>query len=372
MAKIAFVIRDINHGGAAKMMTYYANTASEVFENVSVIVIGEVYNQSIGLNPQIQILRIPKARRKKGRMYRIYSDIKGIREAVKKIRPDVLMPFTSGNTIFTYLSVRSRYFFIGTERGNPQALPFRLAVLCRYIYPKCSYMLFQSQGAADYYFKNRKYETYEVIPNPCFVQNIRKNISKNKDAGHIYKIVSVSRLAAEKNIDILLYAFDKSDIKDKSEVHIYGDGNQKERLKKLTDRLGLQKKVIFHGNTDNTAAAMADADVFVLVSSGEGMPNALIEAMGLGIPCISTLCMTNETNELITDGVNGLIVKKKDIKGLSAALEKLINDKELSADISEHAVKIREKLSETIIRKKIKDFYIKVKSEAVNAVEKKR
>ncbi len=364
MSGIAFVIRDINHGGAAKMMTYYANIATEVFEDVYVIVIGEQSNKSIGLNSNIQITKIKKTSGQKGRVRRILSDIRGIRQTLKQIKPDVLMPFASGNTVFTYLAVRNYHTFIGTERGNPEELPLRQEILCKYIYPRCDYMLFQSQRAADYYFKDKKYANYEVIPNPCLIHDVGSKFCKNRDSSN-YRIVSASRLAAEKNIDILLQAFDKSSIKDRSEIHIYGDGAEEDRLISLRDKLGLQKKVLFHGKTDNLSAVIADADVFVLVSSGEGMPNGLIEAMGLGIPCISTLCMTQNTNDLITDGVNGLIVKKRDVKELSDALEKLINDEELFKNISRNAVKIREQLSETVIHKKIKDFYFKVKEESM-------
>lgn len=369
MLKIAFIIRDINHGGAAKMMTYYANIATEVFDEVYVIVIGEQSNQNIGLKSAIKKVSIRESGRRNNRILRIISDIKGIRKVVEAIAPDILMPFASGNTIFTYLAVGHYHAIIGTERGNPEVLPLRLVTLCKYIYPRCDYMLFQSWGAAAFYFKDTSDGNYEVIPNPCLILSDRNRVDKKLDEK--YKIVSASRLAIEKNIDILIQAFNKSSIKNNSELHIYGDGPEEKRLKNLRDELGLQKIVIFHGKTDNTSSVIADADVFVLASSGEGMPNGLIEAMGLGIPCISTMCMCGNTNDLITDGINGLIVKKRDVDGLSDALERLINNKELSNNISRNAVKIRDQLSENVIHKKIENFYLKVREEALNIVRNK-
>lgn len=357
--RIVFLIRELNHGGAAKMLAYIANIAAEVFDKVTILVIGNVTNLSLGLAENIQIRIIEKDSISSIKFIRILQTIWKIRKEINDERPDILIPFVSGNVIYAYLAVRNRYYIVGAERGNPEVLPPILKGLCKYIYPKCNYMLFQSEGAADFYFKGKS-GNYEIIPNPCIFP---VNHSRQNGEGSSMKIVSSCRLAREKNLDILIRAFQQCRAQEKAELFLYGEGEEEQSLKIQVHEAGLEDKIKFCGKVDNVSAHIGDADIFVLVSSGEGMPNGLIEALALGIPCITTLCMTNNTNFLVEDGVNGLIVKKRDAGGLADAIDRLIYEKELRNRLSENALKIRETLSEQHIHEKVAAFYLKILAE---------
>lgn len=353
--KIVFLIRDLNHGGAAKMLVYFANIATEVFDHVFIIVIGSTTNSSLQLKKEISVEVLGNMEKSPNKIIRIFQEIKQIQKMVDFLKPDVLMPFVSGNVIFAYLAVRNRYYLVGAERGNPEALSLKIKIMCKYIYPKCNYMLFQSQGAADFYFKKKKGK-YEIIPNPCLLPPMYQ---KQKNEGLI-KIVSTSRLAREKNLDILLIAFRKCKVCEQAELFIYGEGHEEEELKRQTHKLDLDKRVYFWGKVDNVLEQIKDADIFVLVSSNEGMPNGLIEAMALGIPCITTNCMTNNTNSLVKNGINGVIVKKRNVEELTRAIDRLALDTEFADIISKNAKRIREELSEKYINRKINYFYRKI------------
>lgn len=356
--KVVFLVRDINYGGVAKMMAYYANIAAKIFEKIYVVVIGDISNEKIGLSEKIQVHIINKHKYGQGRMLRMLSDISGIRQKINELKPDILLPFASGNIIYAYLAVGRRFYTVGAERGNPEELPLRLKILCRYIYPKCDYMLFQSKGAADFYFKGKS-PKHAIIPNPCVLPDKykkQKNIVYKKER-QVYRIVSASRLAPEKNIDIVIKALNICKTKDKLELYIYGDGPEKTKLCKLIKELRLSQTVKLCGAASDILSRISEADIFVLVSSGEGMPNGLIEAMALGVPCITTNFMPNNTNMLVEHGINGIIVPKRDVRRLADAIDRLVLDRELYLEITYKSFEIREKLSEKKINELIKNMY---------------
>lgn len=353
--RIAFLIRDLNHGGAAKMLTHYANIAAKLFREVYIVVIGEVTNNSLVLSENISIVVLDKCEGHSNKIFRIAHEIVQIKDKVNAINPHIVFPFVSGNVVFAYLAVRNKYFIAGAERGNPEALPIRIKYLCKYIYHRCDYMVFQSQGAADFYFKKGD-GRYDIIPNPC---TIGDTISNGDKTGSI-KIVSSSRLAKEKNIDIILKAYKKSKTYSNSVLYIYGEGPEEGRLKRLAAELKISDRVKFKGKVDNIPKEIKNSDIFILVSSGEGMPNGLIEALALGIPCITTNCMTNNTNSLVKNGINGIIIEKRNVVELADAIDRIANDSEFAKKLSNNGIKIREELSEKVINKKIEQLFEKL------------
>jgi glycosyltransferase involved in cell wall biosynthesis len=120
-------------------------------------------------------------------------------------------------------------------------------------------------------------------------------------------IINVGRLTYQKGQNILLKAFKIVSEKIESRLIILGEGPLFKQLKDLAKELGIENKVDFVGFQKNPFAFIANSDVFVLSSRWEGFPNVLIEAMACGVPVISTDCPSG-TNEIIEDGVNGLLV----------------------------------------------------------------
>ena len=106
---------------------------------------------------------------------------------------------------------------------------------------------------------------------------------------------------------------------------IYGDGSRKDEYIKLAESLGVAEKVSFPGYVTDIGGKIADASLFVLSSDYEGMPNALMEAMALGLPCISTDCPCGGPRFLIKDGVNGLLVPVGDREALGEAMRKILD-----------------------------------------------
>ena len=100
--------------------------------------------------------------------------------------------------------------------------------------------------------------------------------------------------------------------------------------------------------------------MFILASNYEGMPNSLIEAMSLGLVCISTDCPCGGPRDLIEDGVNGLLVPVGDKDAMAAAMTRILENRELADKMGAEASKIQEKCSPEVTNTKWKKFFDKI------------
>ena len=98
------------------------------------------------------------------------------------------------------------------------------------------------------------------------------------------------------------------------------------------------------GSCGQVAEAIGEAGIFVLSSDVEGMPNALLEAMALGLACVSTDCPCGGPRTVIKDGENGLLIPVGDTDALTRALRRIMDDPELEERLGVNAAKIKEDL----------------------------
>jgi colanic acid/amylovoran biosynthesis glycosyltransferase len=144
------------------------------------------------------------------------------------------------------------------------------------------------------------------------------------------QIVCVGRLVAAKGQHILLRALSLLHAKGHEVRLVFvGSGPDMESLKREADTNGLTDRVTFRGalNHDQTREQLAEADVFALASFAEGIPVALMEAMAMSIPCVST--NVAGIPELIRHNVDGLLVPASSVEAMARALESLLADREL-------------------------------------------
>ena len=187
-----------------------------------------------------------------------------------------------------------------------------------------------------------------------------------------HEVITVGRIDDNKNQRMLVDAF--AMVADKHPdwtLHIYGDGEGRVDLveyvigldKRLMESgdykpgrrddndnyVNISDRIIFHGVTDNVANVMAGRSIFVLPSKKEGMPNALIEAMIMGMACISTDCPCGGPRELIKDGVNGLLVQVTDVSTMADDLDNLMSDDELRMMLGTQAAMLIHRLHPDVV-----------------------
>ncbi len=148
-------------------------------------------------------------------------------------------------------------------------------------------------------------------------------------------IICVARLDYAKGVDVLLHAWGRM-LSEPSEwrahlkprLRLVGDGKLKPQMEYIAAELGIQDSVEFLGLRTDVIHLLQQSWGFVLPSRWEGMPNALLEAMACGLPCVATRVSGSE--DIISDGVNGLLVEPEQPAEMAQALHRIIEDTDLA------------------------------------------
>jgi glycosyltransferase involved in cell wall biosynthesis len=159
----------------------------------------------------------------------------------------------------------------------------------------------------------------QLIPNGVDIKRFHPlNTSPNRSETNV-SVVCVSRLRPEKGIDVLLRAWKIVCMQmPLARLIIVGNGPLQSQLKHMAEELDISDTVEFTGLQSDIAAQFHRGDLAVLPSLYEGMPNALLEAMACGLPCVATWVSGSE--DIIQQGMNGLLVEPGDYQGLAEAL----------------------------------------------------
>lgn len=231
---------------------------------------------------------------------------------------------------------------IAAERVDPASYSKRISKLLKKYAKRADGWVFQTEDARKWYGDTIRNCNSTVIPNainPIFI--------RPQYVGEKRKVIAgAGRLNDQKNFGLLIRAFAKIAPEfPEYNLIIYGKGDKEQELKSLVDSLGLQGRVEFPGNIQNIAEVMEKNTMFVLSSDFEGMPNALMEAMALGLPCISTDCPCGGPRYLIRDGVNGLLVPVGDADEMAKAMRKIMSDSNMAKNMGKEAMKLAKELA---------------------------
>lgn len=171
------------------------------------------------------------------------------------------------------------------------------------------------------------------------------------------EIVSVGRLVSDKAYDILLNSYGilrKEGLPFKAKI--IGDGPLHNELEQLIKDLNLQDNIELCGHIEDVPMVLLEASLFILSSRGEGMPNALLEAMATGLPCIATRISGCE--DIIRDNYNGLLVAPENPEQLAKSVIKLYKDYDRAILLGKNARQtIIDKYSIDSIAKKYFELY---------------
>lgn len=260
---------------------------------------------------------------------------------LKRLRPDVVLSFLTRANIAAALACRALRIpaviservntssHLGTGRG---AMVARLLV--RLCYPLARKIIAVSPGVADdladaFGIARAK---LMVIANPVDLDGIRR---QGDDVPAVVPgvpyIMAMGRLVPNKNFTMLIEAYAQADMSE--QLFIFGEGAERETLQALIGKLGLEDRVHLPGFCANPYAILKHAALFVLPSNAEGFPNSLLEAMSLGVPVVSTNCLSGpaevlaevareRVSEPVTYALHGILVTPDNVadmaRGLSA------------------------------------------------------
>lgn len=333
--KILMVIDTLMCGGAQKMFTFIANGLSE--KGFEVTIISYASSQpTFEIHDHVRyIAGTPYS---SSRLIRHIRKVPDVRKAITQERPQVVIAFAQIPAIISILaSFGKKTSVIFCERGDPFQYMDFISRLKLYPLRFATWSVFQTAEARSYYSRRiRKRST--IIHNPVTV-----NFIPNTDASlRRMEIVSVGRLdIKQKRQDILIEAFNEV-VKVFPQINLvfYGDGDDLDTLKMLVEKLGLTSNIIFAGVVNDVVSKIRDTKIFVLTSDFEGIPNALIEAMAAGVPCISTDCSPGGARLLIQDHVNGILTPRGDSQAIADAIVFLLNNPIIAQQYGDKAQEI--------------------------------
>ena len=341
--KILFVAERLEGGGAEKVDAILASYFADKYKHDVKIVKYFSGNAEFPVSKKVEVLT--PENNFKFKYFEVINEYFFTKKIIDQFKPDVIISLATYRTnIMLGFGFRNRSFpLIMSERNDPNKYPAK--PLYRYLrniaYSRCDGMVFQTDDARKY-FEGRVTNKSVVIQNPIYVdRNLIYDGIREKT------IVNMSRLTKQKNIPLLLSAFQivSARFPDYT-IHIYGDGELRKKLLKLTEDMGLGDKVIFHGLVKNVLAHINKASIYVSSSDYEGISNAMLEALALGLPTICTDCPIGGARMTIKDGVNGLLAPVGDRDKLADAMIRLLGDREYAERLGKKGREIVKELTE--------------------------
>ena len=287
------------------------------------------------------------------------SRIRAIRTICKEQKIETAIVFARANAVrFLLATIGLKIRIIVSIRISPEIeFPGGIgSALVKKLLQRADGYLFQTIEQRDFFGKRIAKKSI-VLPNAIEESFLKGKFPGERDD----RIVTIGRLAFQKNQKMLIQAF--SELADEfpfSKLVIYGEGDLRDDLYEECERLHIEKRVEMPGEVEHIADIIWGAGLFVLPSNYEGMPNALLEAMALGIPVISTDCPCGGPAELIQNGKNGILIPVGGKKELVEAMRKLLSDAEYSRRLGEAAREVQNVCSKEKTSEKLYEYVCKI------------
>ena len=255
-----------------------------------------------------------------------------IRRYLKERKPDRVVSFAGRiNALVLTAAQGLRLPIIVSERNDPMhdGRGPMMRRYCDMMYRNAKAIVFQNKHEQSCFSAAHAPRSY-IIPNPIRVTAQREKESMD------YILTTAGRLNVQKNQKVLVAAMEKIQAAyPQVKCRIYGEGDLRSSLQTQINELGLQEVVTLEGKVSDIHERLAQCDLFVMTSDFEGLSNALIEGMMVGLPCIST--DYPGANELIQHEENGLLVPCDNADALAETVIKLLGDQAKMEKLAQNA-----------------------------------
>lgn len=332
--KLLFYIDSMQKGGANRVMAnltdFFANSGYDV------VLVNDILSENrdleYPLNPLVKrvILDVQNTSRAFSNLKRIAK----LRELIKTENPECVVSFMGPPNIRMLLaSAFLKCRTVVSVRNDPTkeyGTSWIKRLIANVVFLLADGCVFQTEDAA-LYFNRWVRRKSKVIVNP-----VNESFYGVKRSDTPRNIVTVGRLYPQKNHKLLIDAFAKiADDFPEENLIIYGEGPLREEMEKQIADLQLMDRIFLPGSTSRVPEVLSEAKLFVLSSDYEGMPNALMEAMAVGVPVISTDCPCGGPKTLIQNEKQGVLVPVKNEMAMSEAMDRILSNENLQMNVSE-------------------------------------
>lgn len=352
--KVAFYISSLSRGGAERVVT---TLAQRMKNQMDVVVITDTVSKNEYDTMDFERINMG---------YIVYSDIFRraihkfsyiikLKKKMKDINPDIVISFSidSAGRMKQALG-KTKIKQILSVRSNP-SVDYKSAEEIERVITQIKDFdgfVFQTDEQRDFFGKEIAAKSV-VILNPMaeeFMGDITE-VEKRKE------VATFGRLTKSKDHTTLLKAYDFAAEKLKDFIFsIYGDGELRTEMEQIHKTLKHKERIILQGECSDVKEKMQQTAVFVLSSSNEGLPNALMEAMAMGLPVISTACPCGGPAVIIEQGKNGILVPVGDEKAIAEAIVELCTNSQKAMEFGKEAAKIKNKCNPQVIAEQWKGY----------------
>lgn len=354
--KIVFVIASMNSGGAERVMSILVNEAVQQNYDVTLLLTlsGNVHYT---LSKSVKIISVADILKQKNKKKSKINIILCMREMLKKESPDLVVSFMTMMNMYSVIAMQGmKTPIIVSERNDPdKECPGKIKKIIRNLcYNKADGIVFQTTDASLRFSQGIRSKS-TVIANP-----VKKGLP-NWNGMNSNIVVAVGRFEEQKNYPVMFDAFKRFHQEyPEYQLHVYGDGRLRDELEHLLKDIEADKFIYLDGVQEDVHSLTRNACMYLLSSDYEGIPNALLESLAIGIPCIATDCPCGGVHQLIQNGENGYLIPVGDSDALYNRMQELIRDPNKAIAISRKAVSTRKIYSEELICGKYFDYFKKI------------
>lgn len=363
--KIMFHLNCLHHGGAERVVSNLANRFAQAGYEV-IVAVQWIDENEYELDPRVKhiVVGLKPEDDKRNRISKYIRRVVYLKDCIKEEKPDVVIAFA-------HLAIY-RCLMSAKGTGVPVIVAVRTNPIGHYeskldkiqiprLFPRAAGAVFQTEGQRDF-FKPYLQENSTIILNPINEKylDVQPPVSRTKT------VAQVGRVEGFKCQPMLVDAFMDVHAKHPDwELKIYGgdsgDGTWQILEKKIAD-YDASSFVHLMGDCDTLERELNDVGVFAFSSEWEGLPNALMEALALGLPTVSTDCPCGGPATVMTDGVDGLLVPIWNKDAMAEAICKLIENPELAEEYGRNARKIADRANPDVVFEQWAEYIEKVVS----------
>lgn len=329
--KICLSIRSLNYGGASKMFLWLAENLALRKHRVTIITFSPI-DDNVSLSKGYKIIQLNLSK------VTVPFNIMKLSAILRKYEPDISISFgLEANVYNTFACLGLKTRSVICERNDPFFSKNRALRFWKPCFRWVDGAVWQLEKVHDFYNNVRKKTA--VIPNPVVLEDFTCNeIEKRFDA-----FVTHSRLDLfQKRQDVMINAFALfHNAHPEYKLYIYGTGPDEDKIKDLIKIKELDDFVILEGKTSQPLQDISKYKFYIFTSDFEGIPNSLIEAMSVGLPCVATDCSPGGASFLIKNGFNGLLVEKANVVGLCEKMTFLVENHDYAEELGHNAKLIK-------------------------------
>lgn len=328
-ATITIYLPSLRGGGAERVMVTLANAFAERSFVVDLVLASASGPYLTEVSPAVNVVDLGRSR--------VITSLPGLVRYLRKRKPTALLSAMGHANLVALLAKKlsgGNTRVVVSERNNSsveanQNKGLRYLIirsLNHYLYRSAKVVHAVSQGVAAASAKELglPLERIQVIYNPVVTQQMLEMSCTNVNFPWLVNdgrkmVVAAGRLTKQKDFTTLIRAFALLQSKTNARLVIMGEGELRSDLERLVAENSLQQAVFLPGFVENPFAVMKRADLFVISSAWEGLPNVLIQAMACGAPVVSTNCPSGPA-EILENGKWGRLVPVGDVETLAKAM----------------------------------------------------